>query len=592
MDSSVIGANKILAVNFLHVYPPRDGFTDHHTDFPSSPRTDGTDLPEFSLKDFLQKYVLQLSCFTLHVGLVFCHIVLLILGTRHWEYQFTFPLDQEKSVSFKATVIATGLGTIYCSGLVFLTQRLAMRHNIQTEQTLTATHDSISAWAGLGSALSTLYKQASVPSSIFGTLSIFGYLGCIAMLHITIPTSFSVAAFNTTSPISASTHGIPSFGDDSSLKFLNTFPAQFLEWHNIFFESETPGLFNSSIYEVLQEVTSSKGEAPVSIVGFNISCGYLQGVFKGMSEDRYSIWLDTVGSLDLKLYPNMLSFLQLKQMSRYRPPQDDMHSLVVYTTNMVIDSQGFQGSPIHIPEGNKISQVQFLRCSKSLVVQSGLIQSESGVLNGSSLHPSLYKTNSHWRSSAVMDFVSQDSTLLGGNWVGSGYPAGYPAGNTAGNPAGNPAGNVPQYVMKSLNGPILKLHEIENTLANSIALIFWIVILHAQGGHVSPDVLVAKYATRITYQFQPGYIQGIPPELPSGTTTVQLQTTIARLRVSIGLASSALLMMLCIKFLAPTQSKVLVQGCGILDNIWLWRNQVNCPVVLRVGHGYGSTRRG
>jgi hypothetical protein len=42
-------------------------------------------------------------------------------------------------------------------------------------------------------------------------------------------------------------------------------------------------------------------------------------------------------------------------------------------------------------------------------------------------------------------------------------------------------------------------------------------------------------------------------------------------------------MLLCIKFLAPPESKVLlVQGSGILDNIWLWRNRRNCPIVL--GH--------
>ncbi|KAJ6557621.1 hypothetical protein B0H19DRAFT_888703, partial [Mycena capillaripes] len=61
---------------------------------------------------------------------------------------------------------------IYTAILVFVTQRLAMRRKLWSYQTLTATHDHISSWMGLGSALATLYNQISVPASVFGTISI------------------------------------------------------------------------------------------------------------------------------------------------------------------------------------------------------------------------------------------------------------------------------------------------------------------------------------------------------------------------------------------------------------------------------------
>jgi hypothetical protein len=49
----------------------------------------------------------------------------------------------------------------------------------------------------------------------------------------------------------------------------------FLPWINNLDESQTLGLFNNSLYEVLQDTNLGSGEAPVSAIGFNISCGYL-----------------------------------------------------------------------------------------------------------------------------------------------------------------------------------------------------------------------------------------------------------------------------------------------------------------------------
>jgi hypothetical protein len=54
-----------------------------------------------------------------------------------------------------------------------------------------------------------------------------------------------------------------------------TFPQEFLAWRGIFNNSQMLGLSNGSLHDVLETTTSGKGNATVSAVGFNISCGYL-----------------------------------------------------------------------------------------------------------------------------------------------------------------------------------------------------------------------------------------------------------------------------------------------------------------------------
>jgi hypothetical protein len=54
-----------------------------------------------------------------------------------------------------------------------------------------------------------------------------------------------------------------------------TYPTQFLPWWGIFDDSPTPGLFNGTLYEVLQNTTQTQNKAEVSAMGFNITCGYL-----------------------------------------------------------------------------------------------------------------------------------------------------------------------------------------------------------------------------------------------------------------------------------------------------------------------------
>jgi hypothetical protein len=167
---------------------------------------------------------------------------------------------------------------------------------------------------GLGSALATLYDQISVPASVFGTLSTVAYLGCITILHISIPAILSVETFNATVQVNASTVGIPEFANSTLIKcvnchqgnhinnkpsstrnFMATFPQDFLRWHRMFNDSEKYGLLNGSLYEVLQDTTPGRGIAQVSAMGFDVTCGHLPASVAHLYEDE-DVWDISLGS--------------------------------------------------------------------------------------------------------------------------------------------------------------------------------------------------------------------------------------------------------------------------------------------------------
>jgi hypothetical protein len=93
--------------------------------------------------------------------------------------------------------------------LLYITQTAAIQNYLSNNQTVTATHDQVLSWAGIGSALSTLYSQLAIPATISGTLCVAGYLTAISLLHITTPALFSVQIFNNTILEDVETLGLP-----------------------------------------------------------------------------------------------------------------------------------------------------------------------------------------------------------------------------------------------------------------------------------------------------------------------------------------------------------------------------------------------
>lgn len=82
--------------------------------------------------------------------------------------------------------------------LVLLTQRLALRRDLLTRQTLTAIHDRSGAWLGLGAAAVAVWQQTKLRTAAWSVAAIMAYLLCVFVLHITIPGLLHVVPYNAT----------------------------------------------------------------------------------------------------------------------------------------------------------------------------------------------------------------------------------------------------------------------------------------------------------------------------------------------------------------------------------------------------------
>ncbi|KAF7341200.1 hypothetical protein MVEN_01855200 [Mycena venus] len=525
--------------------------------------------------------LLLLLCGSLHFGLIAMHIILLIAGLARWEHKFVFPVESQTTVSFWVTALTTTIGTVYGSILLFLTQKLDLHHNTRVDQTLTAIHDGIASWAGLGSALSTLYNQLYVPASVLGTLNIVGYLACISFLHITTPAIISVQTFNANIPVPVSTRWLPKFNatnPSATRDFMTVFPAQFLPWIGNLDSSQTVGLFNGSLYEVLDDGDLENGNAAVSAMGFNITCGY----FPAAINASYSSDIGNQVFLDLGPFGPLLDFdvtqknaFTVIQMKSYITQMTPNNSIIIYTTRNVLDSTGQKAPPLKLNmqgyTGDPIEPMQCLQCSKSLVPQSGTVSNPSHTLNVSSLSPNIYKTQSVWRPSLEMDFRLQDSTLVGSDVWSSALTG--PSDFT--NDFSAQFTSIQEYLMGYLDidplgnvseVPSLRLHEIENALSSLVATVFWI------GGHILPDDVQLNHPADTMEGVS--YSPGIPPELEVGGSILEEEQLLVRLEISLlaislTLGASILLMMLSTRFLFKSQmSQSPIVGRGLLHHTW------------------------
>ncbi|KAJ7819968.1 hypothetical protein B0H13DRAFT_2452399 [Mycena leptocephala] len=328
---------------------------------------------------------------------------------------------------------------------------------------------------------------------------------------------------------------------------MTTFPTQFLTWIGNWNPSQTLGLFNGTLYDVLQDVTLGTGEAKVMATGFNFTCGYPNTVINGV-------------------YYSSLSFLDISVGSygSINITMPRMHLLIVNHQGLPVTLAKPTGSSSNI----HISQVQFLECTKSLVDQSGTVDTEFRTLNGSSLEPNIFKTNSTWTASTSMSLGPQDSTLLGGDlWTEILTQSYYTDAMTVGTTVDDfLTGYLDIDPFSNLNDPqaVLNLHEIENALSALVATLFWTgeqIILLVNCGYIRPDTVTMRFAKRDTASLLQLYELSVPPELKAGNTTAYPRKLAVQLNISLTafLAASVL-----------TDSSV--DSLGLLHMIWLCRD--------------------
>ncbi|KAG2089818.1 hypothetical protein BD769DRAFT_419917 [Suillus cothurnatus] len=139
---------------------------------------------------------------------------------------------------------------------------------------LTTIHDISNAWAGLGSALSSICKQTRKPASLWATIAVTTYLLCISVLHVTSSTLIQFQTFNSSMTTNVFTTlgwvDIPSSANlpaiAASLPVISRFPGLV-----------PAGISNNTVYDTVQ-MSSVVGRATVNATTVISSCGLLPNV--------------------------------------------------------------------------------------------------------------------------------------------------------------------------------------------------------------------------------------------------------------------------------------------------------------------------
>ncbi|KAJ6522152.1 hypothetical protein B0H19DRAFT_1277478 [Mycena capillaripes] len=140
---------------------------------------------------------------------------------------------------------------------------------------LTASHDNVTAWAGIGAAVIQLWHQRTAPAraSILDVFSAALYLSTIVGLHITASSLFSLGASSSLRTSVAGTRGLPAFNgvpDVFAFQNLQLYAIGSLYFLPSIDSVASPGLQDGTLYDVLNNdvVTAGNATSAVSATGF------------------------------------------------------------------------------------------------------------------------------------------------------------------------------------------------------------------------------------------------------------------------------------------------------------------------------------
>ncbi|KAK7689573.1 hypothetical protein QCA50_007365 [Cerrena zonata] len=206
--------------------------------------------------------------------------------TRHLERRIVFPLD---SITFQAIQVSLQIFTVVIqTALVYTTQQLSLRRNLCRQQYLTVTHDTAAAWNGFGAALMALFAQRTTSVSVRPLSPIIIYLGCLVVLHITIPTVFSTTTVPALSPRNIrTTLALPEYTasayqaiNANSIRALPGLPAMSLLRQGL----NTVGWEGNTVYDIIDDDPSGTGTVLVNSTRFEVSCGTLPTLWLNTSD--------------------------------------------------------------------------------------------------------------------------------------------------------------------------------------------------------------------------------------------------------------------------------------------------------------------
>ncbi|KAF8207968.1 hypothetical protein K438DRAFT_1814717 [Mycena galopus ATCC 62051] len=549
----------------------------------------------------------------LHSALVAIHLILVAIWRSGREQRLVFSLGSQKIVSFLISAIATTFGTIYLALLVFVTQTLSQRRSLRITQALTATHDNSVAWAGVGSAISSIWNQRASPSTS-ASLSAVLYLGSILVLHITTPALFSLETFTSPNQVLLTTEGLPVFnftGYNISEPYSPTsalFSADDYASGSLYFlpsitgSTTNVGLRQGTLYDVISTPNAATNDVTVDATGFNITCGYVApvGVMKRETDSDFRMYWNATSP-----YNSTVVRIPLTQPGMIITLQSVLplnNAIVLYSTTPIIDSTGNTNGawslepPMQVFSAGidsssvNVSSVQVLQCSQTLIKQTAIVDAQSRQLL--SVEPDIHKTSSAWLPSVVppkLDFnlSNPENNFL--NYWSSWYPfmPDSPLVTALQNGSALSVGDM--YLIQKLNLLPLNgsfpnetaLHDVENALSEIVAAMFWTL------GHISPLTQLNSSADFVVPE-----VPSNAPILLQGQATAtgmvtQIRLNLSIIAVSAGLIFSAALFLLSLQYLQPRSHNkqhgtevVPVDGTGLLQAIWLYRNHPELETLL------------
>ncbi|KAJ7822097.1 hypothetical protein B0H14DRAFT_3732658, partial [Mycena olivaceomarginata] len=526
-------------------------------------------------------------------------------------HRLSFSLELQTRIKFIITTSTNTFATIYSALLVLVTQTHSMQRSLHIDRTLTAMHDNAAAWTGIGSAALYLWRQKAIPATPIGVLSTFLYLGNILLLHITIPGLFSLETIISSQYNPVETRGLPAFNgsldaDPNYPRLLDYARGSLYFLGSVLGSETTIGLHEGTLYEV-PEPNGGTGNATVDATGFNITCGLPTQVdvtFSWASTEfsaNASAWFlaldkdnDTSECRILSTQPGMIS------LAYSDPPP--IKSIVLYSTMPIIDTDGQNGSWVQLrpPMNNSLSSIQVLKCSQSLVTQKAVVDAQSGKFL--SVSPDIHKTASTWlpysEQADITEEPAQSDKLKTGNeyidawasWytrippdLGSSFPLD-PDPRYVDPPDLASVADV--YLLKKLNlrpwyydgtSNGVFLHDLENALSIIVASMFWnshVPPTLGEGGLTSTGNDGPWFATLTGEDFG--------PILLKGNTSVTETFPLTRVNIIAGLVVSVALTMLSLvfSFSGNTAANVRIRGTGILQAIWLYRNDAELERLL------------
>lgn len=362
--------------------------------------------------------------------LVMIHTVLIIFHVRHWEHNVTFSFTPTNN-DFWPVVLSASLQafyTIYTAVLLFLTQRLAISRALVRRLKLTAIHDISGAWTGLGSALSSVWRQTDIPTSWWTTSAVTAYLVNITVLHITSSTLLQFQTFNTSMTTSVPT--TLGWLDDSSYgSFANLgLITPSLPVVNHLTGLVSAGLSNTTLYDTLKS-SAIAGNATVNATTITSHCGLIPNVTYSANTSTAIVPFGSNSSRVLNastLWPDQIHIVPWME---YEDPYNKVTELngvyLMVSTSLEVEPSVRDEVAINMTWAVPgivtpyVIQVYFVQCSLSANTTDGVVDMQTNSLLSPTSTPQPYTqweinqfeaSNTNWQAQIGSALATPDSS--------------------------------------------------------------------------------------------------------------------------------------------------------------------------------------